>query len=109
MDAGEPGGMTLATFEDSRTVSGSTTRKTCTYLRLEQQKDCKNSQEFSDEFTFHQLSSHLNEFSSGGLVFQKDLQENTVSTRLEGCQPPRRCRRTVDGGVELYGVVPVRD
>ena len=65
MDAGEAGEKTLETLEASRTVSGSTTREICTYLRLEQQKDCKNSQEFNDEFTFHQLSSRLNEFSSG--------------------------------------------
>ena len=60
MDAGEARVKTQETLGDPHTVSGSTSKGIFTYLRLEQQKDCKNSQEFNYDFTFHQSKASPN-------------------------------------------------
>ena len=40
---------------------------------------------------------------------QKDLQKDTLSPNLKGCQATRQCWPTVDGGGLLYGVVMACD
>ena len=60
MDAGEARVKIRDTLGAPHTVSGLTIRGICTYLRLEQQRDCKNSQEFNYDFTFHQTAATHN-------------------------------------------------